>query len=272
MNFPKLSRLAAVAFLVTAPFGVANAADMPVKAPKPVTPVFDWNGFYIGGYAGAASMDQGTTSDPCNIAFGVGGCIVGVTGNYNGVAPVTYDMNSSFVGGGRIGYNWQVTPFLVLGAENEYGYMKLTGTANMNPIGAALGDTNAFTKIGNWYDAVTARAGMTMGQLMFFVRGGAAWTRENTGVIDAVPTGSTLNTTTSKTLLGWAAGGGIEYAFNRNWSMRADYLFLGIPPSYTVGCGVARTGGVTPIPGTFCSGTHMPGAQLITLGLNYRFH
>jgi outer membrane immunogenic protein len=181
-------------------------------------------------------------------------------------------MTSSFTGGGRIGYNWQPTPYLVLGLENEFGYMKLKGTANMNPIGAAAGDTNAFAKIGNWYDALTARAGMTMGQLMFFLRGGAAWTRENSGVIDANPIGSTLTATTSKTFLGWAAGGGIEYAFNRNWSMRADYLFLGIPPSYAVGCGTAFAGGVTPLTGSFCTGTHVPGVQSITLGLNYRFH
>jgi outer membrane immunogenic protein len=256
MNFAKLSTLIAVALLMTAPLGVASAADMPVKAPKAVTPVFDWNGFYIGGYAGVAEMDQVTTSDPCNVNFGVGGCLVGATGNYNGVNPLTYDMNPSFTAGGRVGYNWQPSPFLLLGLENEAGYLHLTGRGNMNPIGAVAGDTNAFTKIGN---------------LMFFVRGGAAWTRENTGVVDANPIGSTLNTTTSKTLLGYAAGGGFEYGFDPHWSLRADYLFLGISQQ-VAGCGTAFTGGITPIPGTFCAGTHVPGVQLITLGLNYRFH
>src|ERR1700742_780433 len=76
--------IAAAAFLITAPLSVASAADMPLKAPKPVVPVFDWNGFYIGAYAGAAFMDQATTSDPCRPGVGVA-CSIGVTntGNYN---------------------------------------------------------------------------------------------------------------------------------------------------------------------------------------------
>lgn len=272
MNFTKLASFIGAAVLMTAPLGVANAADMPVKAPAaPPPPAFNWSGFYIGGYAGAAFMDPATTSDPCNVIFAGGGCIVGATGNYNGVNPITYDMNSSFTGGGRVGYNWQATPFLLLGLENDYGYLQLKGSGNMNPIGAAAGDTNAFAKIGNWYDELSARIGMTSGNLMFFIKGGAAWTRENTGVVDNNPVGSTLNTSTSKTLLGYSAGGGVEYGIDMHWSLRADYSFLGVSQQVS-GCGIARIGGVTPIPGTFCSGTHVPGVQLITLGLNYRFH
>ena len=47
--------------------GLANAADMPVKArplPPPV-PVFSWTGFYIGGHVGGA---WGTTEATLNSA------------------------------------------------------------------------------------------------------------------------------------------------------------------------------------------------------------
>jgi outer membrane immunogenic protein len=30
---------------------------------------------------------------------------------------------------------------------------------------------------------------------------------------------------TSETLVGWAVGAGTEYAFHRNWSLRAEYLY-----------------------------------------------
>jgi opacity protein-like surface antigen len=66
MKFATFGRIAVTALLIAAPLGVASAADMAVKAPKaPPPPPFDWNGFYIGAYAGAAFMDQANTTDPC---------------------------------------------------------------------------------------------------------------------------------------------------------------------------------------------------------------
>ena len=270
MNFTNLGRLVAAAVLITIPLSVAGAADMAVKAIAPPPAAFNWTGFYIGGYAGGAEMDQAQTSDPCNKAFAGGLCTVGVTGNYNAVIPVNYDMTPGFVGGGRIGYNWQPNPHLLLGLENEFGYIHVSGSAIMNPF-PGTGDTSANTRLGNWYDALTARIGMTEGQVMFFARGGGAWARETASVIDAVPAGATLNTTTSKTMAGWAAGGGLEYAIDPHWSFRADYLFLGLQPNLT-NCGTGFLGGVAPIPGSFCAVTHTPGIQTITLGLNYHFH
>ena len=73
MKFATFGRLAVTVLLIAAPLGVASAADMPVKAPKaPPPPAFDWNGFYVGAYAGAAWMDQANTSDPCNPALARG--------------------------------------------------------------------------------------------------------------------------------------------------------------------------------------------------------
>ena len=41
---------AAVAALIVA--GPASAADLPLKAPKLVAPVWTWSGFYLGGHGG----------------------------------------------------------------------------------------------------------------------------------------------------------------------------------------------------------------------------
>src|SRR5580693_2266820 len=103
MKFATFGRIAVAALLIAAPLGVASvagAADMPVKAPKAAPPpAFDWNGFYVGAYAGAAWMDQATTSDPCNPTFGLG-CTVGVSGNAGGpfATSLIYDMGTSFLG------------------------------------------------------------------------------------------------------------------------------------------------------------------------------
>jgi outer membrane immunogenic protein len=267
MKFATFGRIAVTALLIAAPLGVASAADMAVKAPKAPPPPFDWNGFYIGAYAGAGWMDQANTSDPCNPVFSA--CIVGVTGNFNGVTPTPYDMRTSFIGGGTVGFNWQPTPFTLLGVENEFGYLHLRGSANMNPFGGVPGDTNTFTKLGNWYDAFTARIGAVDGHAMFYVKGGGAAVREQTGVVDNI--GVTINTTTTKTLTGWAAGGGVEYGIDMHWSVKAEYLVLGVARNVT-NCGPAISGGVPLVGGTsFCAVTHTPDVQTITVGLNYRF-
>ncbi len=265
MKFATFGRIAVTALLIAAPLGVAgvaSAADMPVKAPRAAPPpAFDWNGFYVGVYAGAAWMDQATTSDPC-LVFAV--CLAAGTGTYNGVAPTAYDMNPSFLGGGTVGFNWQPTPYTLLGLENNFGYLQLKGSITQDPL--TLNDTVASTKIGNWYDALTARIGAVDGHAMFYVKGGGAWVKYQTGVVDTNPVGLTINTTTNKTLAGYAAGAGVEYGIDMHWSVKAEYLVLGVNRNVT-NCGPT-------VPGGFfeCSVTHTPAIQTISLGLNYRFH
>jgi opacity protein-like surface antigen len=48
----KKLKLASAWLLMTA--GLAQAADMPVKAPPPSPPALSWTGFYIGGNVGGA--------------------------------------------------------------------------------------------------------------------------------------------------------------------------------------------------------------------------
>jgi outer membrane immunogenic protein len=277
MKFATFGRIAVTALLIAAPLGVASAADMPVKAPPaPPPPAFDWNGFYIGVYGGAAWMDQANTPDPCNpLAFG--GCIVGATGNFVSTVFPTgslYDMKSSFNGGGRIGYNWQPTPYTLLGLENDFGYLHLKGS-NLVAPGFPLGTEVATTKLGDWYDAYTARVGAVEGHAMFYVKAGGVTTKYATGVVFTPTPGVfgpvSLNTTTNKTLSGWAAGGGVEYGIDMHWSVRAEYLVLGLARNVT-NCGTAFVSGVAFPGGPFCSVTHTPDVQTITVGLDYRFH
>jgi outer membrane immunogenic protein len=266
MKFATFGRLAVTALLIAAPLGVASAADMPVKAPKaPPPPPFDWNGFYVGAYAGAAWMDQANMTDPCLIAL-LAVCRAAGVGNWNGVAPTSFDMNPSFVGGGTVGVNWQPTPFTLIGLENNFGYMNIKGAIAQDPPPIFIGDTIAKAKLGNWYDALTARVGAVDGHAMFYVKGGGAAVRYSAGVVDTI--GATLNTTTTKTLTGWAAGAGVEYGIDMHWSVKAEYLVLGVQ-SNVLGCGAAGPG---PGGATFCTTTHTPAIQTVSLGLNYRFH
>ena len=270
MKFATFGRMAVTALLIAAPLGVASAADMAVKAPPPPPPpVFNWNGFYVGAYAGAAWMDQANSSDPCQIPSIFGACTIGVNGNYTLAPNALYDMSPSFIGGGRVGFNWQPTPYTLFGLENDIGYLQLKGSATIDPAPGGLNDVVAHTTLGNWYDAFTARLGAVDGHAMFYVKGGGVAVKYNTGITDNI--GVTLNTNTSKTLTGWAAGGGIEYAIDMHWSVRAEYLVLGVARDVT-DCGNRVVGGVPDTSAPFCSLTHTPDVQTITLGLNYRFH
>jgi outer membrane immunogenic protein len=276
MKFATFGRIAVTALLIAAPLGVAYAADMPVKAPPaPPPPAFNWNGFYVGVYAGAAWMDQANTSDPCQTPSIFAACVAGVSGNFSGSPTASYDMGTSFNGGGRIGYNWQPTPYTLLGLENDFGYLHLKGSTNINTVTPVAGAEIATAKLGDWYDAYTARIGAVDGHAMFYLKGGGATVKYSTGVVffpGPAFAGSTLNTTTNKTLSGWAAGGGVEYGIDMHWSVRAEYLVLGVARNVT-SCGAFVVGGV-PVGGAapFCAVTHTPDVQTITVGLNYRFH
>jgi outer membrane immunogenic protein len=281
-----LGGLAISALLIAVPLGAASAADMPVKAPAPPPPpAFNWNGFYIGAYAGAAWMYQANTTDICTPAL-LGACTAAGVG-INFAPAASYDMKPSFIGGGTIGYNWQPTPFTLIGLENDFGYLHLKGSTTINPppggafLGDGLNDAVATTKLGNWYDAYTARIGAVDGHAMFYLKGGGVSLRETTGVVQTdPPIAININTTTTKTLTGWAAGGGIEYALDMHWSFKAEYLVLGVanndttcgPGQVLVGGGSIRANFPAVVNFTACSTTHIPDVQTITLGLNYRFH
>src|SRR5215468_1805681 len=99
----------------------ANAADVtarpaPYAPPAPVyaPPPFTWTGFYLGGNIGGAWRNDNLSDTLSGLNFS--------NGNNNGV----------FIGGGQLGYNWQVG-YAVLGIEAEFD-----GVANNNNTGTVF--------------------------------------------------------------------------------------------------------------------------------------
>src|ERR1700724_2208142 len=90
--------IAAIAsLLTTSAFAADLAPRMYTKAPPPpVAVVYDWTGFYIGGNIG---YSWGRSSDTSTLTNGAGTVLFASAdrSNLNGV-----------VGGGQIGYNWQL--------------------------------------------------------------------------------------------------------------------------------------------------------------------
>jgi len=147
MNRTKKVLLAGTALLALG--SAAFAADLPSRAPAPyiAAPVFTWTGFYVGVNAGYGFADR----DNDDFAFGSTGLNVNVGGGL--VAPVTpfggtvvFNNNDrsrdGFVGGGQIGYNWQVTPGAgwVVGVEGDVQYADLSGGNHNNNFAVNTGN------------------------------------------------------------------------------------------------------------------------------------
>ena len=76
----------------------------------------------------------------------------------------------------------------------------------------------------DWLASVRGRAGFVAGETLFYATGGVAFANFNAGWFrsNGVARGQF-----DATVTGWVAGGGIERAFSRNWSARAEFLHYG---------------------------------------------
>lgn len=265
----------------------ALAADMALKAPPPA---FDWTGFYAGGFVGGAGTGPLSTPDATN-AVTVGVFAPGVPLICDGGTPglktgcvASYNMAASVIAGGTAGYNWQIGK-LITGLEGEVGYLHLSGSGPLpfiagTPCGSAANPCLATmsSTIGDAYGALMARFGVTANalnpnwpqQVLIFAKIGAAVTREaTTEAIAAFAPVPAFALTGATNVWGVAAGGGVEWAIDRHWSVKAEYEYLGF--NKTVGaCGVLppQTAGAG---GTWCTQTSIGPVQTGKVGFNYRF-
>ena len=239
MNFKVFSLVLAVIPLS----GVAIADTVTSPATSSTTETkstYDWAGVYVGGFVGGA-----TGSDVSNTATRY------TSDNYlwtdPGDANNNYSTKAGFIGGGTVGYNWQIgkTPYLV-GLEGEYGYLSQKNSKT-DPNAAAYNAANptetpdngqSSTSIGAdyGYGLVGGRLGYALDRSLIYIKSGAVFTTVNSSWSD---TAYELNGTSNKaTTTGYALGAGFEYAlpfkYFTNVSLKTEYLYFGIPTSATL--------------------------------------
>jgi outer membrane immunogenic protein len=187
-----------LAALAAAP---AIAADLPLKAPPapPVAPPFNWSGFYIGANIGGA-FTRDTLTD-----------------NLTG-ARLSSD-NDGFIGGGQVGYNWQINSW-VLGVEWDIDGTTLsrTGPGVVTAIGTLQGRTST-----DWITTLTGRIGYAADRWLWYAKGGGAWAQESASITNL---GTGASVSASNTRSGWTVGGGVEWAFWQQWSAKLEYDFV----------------------------------------------
>ena len=187
----------------------AFAADLPARAPlkaPPLIPVYNWTGFYIGGNAGGV-WDTASVTD-----------------NFFGIS--ISDTRSGFIGGGQIGYNWQVAPQFVLGVEWMFDGTSIS--SGFGPVSDGFGNTFSASDKVSWLTTVTGRIGYAANNVLFYAKGGGGWVHDSVSATAVDVLGNVFTVNGSDTRGGWVAGGGIEYGITPNWTVRIDYQHLGL--------------------------------------------
>jgi outer membrane immunogenic protein len=261
--------------------GAASAADPPgqtyteAAAIAPVT-IYNWTGCYLGGYVGGARQSRQVNAyDPVSTGgvFPAGTYYYAPTATAANGGEFNYGMGSSVIGGGTLGCNWQGASPFVFGIEGEGGYLKVSGS-RVSPYSFATrsNDTVASTRIGDWYAAVTGRFGAAWDRFLVYLKGGVGFSNINSSVIDACTaapcTPGLLTATGNSNRPFWVGGVGVEYALNNNWSVKGEFLVLGMYQKYAVcGPGAAAAAG-----STFCGLHNIEGVHTFKVGVNYYFN
>ncbi len=232
---------------------LAHAADLPVApvAPAPAfyrPALYDWTGFYVGGHVGAGLLED--TFNPIAGAATVvpsGSATVGTSGVVAGV---------------QAGVNYEFAPW-VIGAEVSWSDSNINGSQTVpatSPTGGFPGGPLLEREKANpqWLAAVTGRFGYAADSVLFYVKGGGAWIKDNY-TQDILVSGVTASSQTfDDRRTGFTAGVGVEYGMTENFSIKAEYDFYDFG---TTSYAFVNT------PVSVKNDLHV-----FTFGLNYRFN
>ena len=259
MRTKSLASAAAVVLLSTTAF----AADLPsrrappVYAPPPPIPVFTWTGFYVGAQVGYEFGKSNAVS------------INNVTG---AVGDVTSASKNGVIGGGHVGYLFSTQSLPVLGSffgsNGSFGL----GTAGVIGIEGDVDGTSARASYllpvagvfnsarDNIQGSIRGRLGVAFDRVLFYATGGAAFGDLRNNYLNVVTGGFDQF---SHTRVGYTVGGGIEYAFTNNVSVRAEYRYTDFG-SFTDNL-TNSTGGVFNV-------NHRETDNRVQAGVSYKFN
>jgi outer membrane immunogenic protein len=277
--------LAVASALLVGSAGAAIAADMPLKAPPPPVPVYNWTGCYVGinaGWKGGRFRDSADT--PAGTAVIPGLAPTPFAADHIDLGAFNSD---SAAAGGQVGCRWETASHWVVGFEGDADWTNLHGTLTERTPGTG----NSVFIPGDYYDnrarweaSFRAIIGHSFGRWLVYGTGGLAAT-------DVTMTGNFIPTTVngipfpastgsdSKVLYGFTVGAGAAYAITNNWDIGAEYRYSQYSgDSFGLGSVAAVCGF---IPGNAvvvgCANTNVTGHKDLTTNevlfkLNYKFN
>jgi outer membrane immunogenic protein len=277
--------------------GPALAADLPYRGPPPVyvppPPIYTWTGAYAGLNAGYTWSNSNNVTTRTGVVFGnpiLGGSTVAAVTSAalaTGNLPAKID---GFIGGGQFGYNYQFGNSFVTGLELDF-----QGVASSNsrttrfssaPIPGffpiALNSVLSSSRSLGYLGTVRGRIGFLITPTwLIYGTGGLAYGGASTSTdirqqfanTAAVPNAFASAGRFSHALAGWTAGGGVEWLFYPNWSLKVEYLYYDLgrvtynlsPLTSFNFAGAPFTGGA-PVSSTRFNG------NIVRAGINYHFN
>ena len=223
-------------------------------------PPFSWTGLYVGvngGYSwGRADL-------------GVSGTVVVDDFPIEGTVSDRANVNG-WLGGGQIGYNVQSKGW-VFGVEADFQWTGQDGeVSGCFDLVCAKASYDL-----DWFGTVRGRVGyLVFPDTLLYATGGLAYGRVNADFSVSHPTLGTISVSDSATKTGWVVGGGLEWALDRSWRVRAEYLYMDLGTMRTELGPVSVTipNGEFPI-NVSATGTARTDFtdQIVRVGLSYKF-
>ncbi|MFN3624334.1 MAG: outer membrane protein [Hyphomicrobium sp.] len=182
----------------------ALAADLGPYTPPPAEPIYEpvrergawnWQGLYFGVNAGYGWGNDNSA-------------------HYSGLGESGTLNPSGWLGGGQIGYNAQFN-WLVLGLEADLQGADIGDSSVLDS-----GFTNVQTDI-DWFSTVRGRIGYAAGPTLVYFTGG--WAFAN---LDQSLTSGAVSMSKEEVASGYTLGGGLEWQFAPNWSLKTEYLYV----------------------------------------------
>ncbi|MDB5598542.1 MAG: hypothetical protein JWN71_586 [Xanthobacteraceae bacterium] len=262
--------------------GPALAADLPRAYPVKAAPVAalpSWAGFYIGVHGGYGRDPISANVTPSGLLTPLG------LDNNGGSGPfgLTAEPDGGF-GGFQIGYNWQFGRWVLgLEADASFGSIKDSASGSFfqltdDVIGAGgdavrIDGTATLERKIEAFGTVRGRIGFAMtDSMLLYGTGGLAWANVKSslaignialsggGAINFTPGQFTHSASESSTEIGYAIGGGLDWALTSNLWLRGEYMFLGF----------GEAGNQLTIPGAATTDRSLS-MHVARVGLNYRF-
>jgi outer membrane immunogenic protein len=248
-----------------------------LKAPQDKGPL-SWSGFYAGLNAGGVWGDaRANTSIACldnadpppnhiDCPFPLPADSAAVSAAGSGKLS-----DRGFTGGMQAGVNLQ-TGRLVYGLEVDVESFKLggarTGTAN-DPVHVGNVITVGTSFDTDWLFTARSRFGWTVApNILLYGTGGVAATELGArNSISSSLTGAQGAASHTGRVIGWTLGGGAEWALNRHWTLRAEYLYLDFG---NVTANASVSDGATSFPSNLATTVNLT-ARIARAGVNYKF-
>jgi outer membrane immunogenic protein len=273
--------------------GPALAADL-LKAPAmPLGgPVLSWTGWYIGATAG-----YGWGGDGVNNVVLSSFCTTGIAGCpppapaasaalVAAIPPHLSPDPKGFIGGGEFGYNFQLGQF-VLGVEADFSGADIKGSDAQVGSAAVAGFPGNTVNVAaaaseklDFLATLRARLGFLLTpSLLVYGTGGGAFGHVSTTTTFSEAVGGpcscgpfpTVATTTSSTMPGWTAGGGLEWMFAPQWSLKGEYLYYNLGTLSTTSQITQTNGAGTNFFGAGVASNAFIKGSIARAGINFHF-